>query len=1026
MEINLTQLWWRITSSVVEAYRQVVRLIKKSEPILDEPTLSEPDKNVGAQIDRAHSRLSNFNQSRSQLPAQDNNSKVNLEPVVDSQNPAKTQRVTYSRLANSSNHELELVNEKIGSNMSTNSKKISHQLARSLKKLLSFGKAKTASRRRRSRRRKSRFTEGQRQLQRMKRLRLIAIGLFTMVILGITGFFGAFAYFSRDLPQPGQVVRRDGYSTKIYDRDEQLLYDLFDEEKRIPVNMEDVPEIFKQATVAIEDKDFYKHQGYDLLTILRIPYNVVFKHRVVGGSTLTQQLVKNALLSNDRTISRKFKEIVLSIQIERTFSKDEILAMYLDEAPYGGTAWGVMAATELYFNKPIQELTLLESAFLAGLPQRPSIYSPYSGKADKDGTPYWQVRTSSVLQGMLNQGYIDTEAYNQAIEELPSLTFSQGNLSIQAPHFVFYVKEQLVEMFGEELVEQGGLKVKTTLDMELQDQAQQIVTEEIDSLEDYKITNGASLAMDPQTGEILAMIGSQDYFNTENGGQFNVVTDGLRQPGSSIKPVTYLGLLRQGYTPASMLIDTSTDFRSNENAKAYIPRNYAGGFAGPVSLRNALGSSLNIPAVKALALQGIENFLTLAYDMGFVTLQPTTANMQRFGLAVTLGGAEVHLIDMVTAYSAFANGGLKVEPVSILSVEDSDGNLVYQHRPVGGRRVMSDGEAFLINDILSDNNARLMTFGVNSLLNTGRPIAVKTGTTNDMIDNWTVGWSQNIIIGVWVGNNDNTSMSQVASGVTGASPIWRSTIMAALKMGYEAPAWEKPSEIEQVQVDSISGYQAHDEFPERTDYVIRGTLLSPPDTIHYKAKVCKGESNKLATEARIAGGDYDEREVIDLRREDPLSIDGTNRWMIGIQAWIDAQDDPRYRVPTEYCGDVDDVSVKLEKPRDKDEFDGDEIEVKIKAGSNHGIKKIELYVDGDKRVTAEDDEYKGKLKLNDGQHELYAKAYSRDGKEVKGDVIRIGTGGAPWEKPAPTPTPTPTIIPTLIPTDVPVSPMVTP
>jgi len=300
-----------------------------------------------------------------------------------------------------------------------------------------------------------------------------------------------------------------------------------------------------------------------------------------------------------------------------------------------------------------------------------------------------------------------------------------------------------------------------------------------------------------------------------------------------------------------------------------------------------------------------------------------------------------------------------------------------------------------------------MAFGANSLLNTGKPIAVKTGTTNDMKDNWTIGWSQEIIVGAWVGNNDNTSMKRVASGITGASPIWRETIFAALDVGYEAPAWEKPDSVEEVVIDSISGYPKHDEFPEKKDYAIEGTLPSLPDPIHKKVKVCKGE-NKLATSARIARGDYDKREVIDLRRDDPVSQDGKNRWMEGIQAWIDAQDDSRYDVPTEYCGDEDEISVKLDRPRDKQEFDDEEIEVRIKAGSGAGIKEIELWVDGKLVETIEDDEYKGKIKLDKGQHEVYAKAFSKDDEKAKSAVVRIGTGGASWEKPEPTKAPEPT------------------
>ena len=473
-------------------------------------------------------------------------------------------------------------------------------------------------------------------LKQAELMRLIGIGSLAVVFLGILMFFILFAWYSRDLPKPGQVVRREGFSTRIFDREGKPLYDLFNQELRNPVKLADIPENLQRATVAIEDKDFYKHGGFDFLTILRIPYNFIVRQRVVGGSTLTQQLVKNVLLTSDRTISRKFKEFVLSLQIERKFTKDEILEMYLNEAPYGGAAWGVGAASEMYFDKPVRELNLVEAVILAGLPQRPSAYSPFAGRTDEDGKLLWKLRAEGVLRRMKEDDYITKLEYEDALAELDKIEFATEATDIQAPHFVFYVRDQLEEMFGPEVVEAGGLQVTTTLDLDLQEKSAEIVKNEIESLTDLNITNGAALAMNPQTGEILSMVGSADYFNSEIGGQFNVVTDGLRQPGSSIKPITYLGLIRQGYTPAFMLVDAQTTFTPDENAEEpYIPQNYDGEFRGPVSLRNSLGSSLNVPAVKSLALLGIDNFLELAYDMGFETLAPSEENFKRFGLALT-------------------------------------------------------------------------------------------------------------------------------------------------------------------------------------------------------------------------------------------------------------------------------------------------------------------------------------------------------------------------------------------------------
>ncbi len=863
------------------------------------------------------------------------------------------------------------------------------------------------------------------KLRMIKLLRLFAFACLGAVILGVVAFFVMFAYFSKDLPKPGEVARREGFSSKIYDRNGELLYDLFQEERRNPVTTEQLGTDLKNATVAIEDKDFYKHGGFDFMTILRIPYNIVFRQRIVGGSTITQQLVKNALLTNDRTFARKFKELVLAIQIERKYSKDEILTMYLNENPYGGTAWGVGTAAEIYFNKSVSDLNLVESAFLAGLPQRPTAYSPYSGKTDETGQPLWKLRTTGVLHSMLEQGYITSLQQEQALADLENLTFEKKAFEIKAPHFVFYVRDQLEEMFGEETVNKGGLKVTTTLDLPLHNEAQQIVADELKKLEeskyDYHITNGAAMVLNPKTGEILSMVGSRDYFDTEHGGgQFNVAVDGLRQPGSSIKPITYLAMFQHGYTPATILVDAKTNFVPNSLIKAYEPLNYDGKYRGPVSLRQSLGNSLNVPAVKSLAIVGVDYFLDLAYKMGIRTLEPSPENKQRFGYAVTLGGAEVYMIDLVSAYSAFANGGMKTEPVAILKVEDGAGNLLYEYQPLEGQRVISQEEAFLINHVLSDNSARSAAFGANSLLNTGKAIAVKTGTTNDMRDNWTIGWSQDVIVVTWVGNNDNSAMNRVASGTTGASPIWRKIINAALAKGYQAPDWVIPSGIEEVEVDSLSGYPKHDDFPTKKEYVIRGTLPPSPDPIHQKVKLCRGE-NKLANEARISAGDFDEREFIFLQEVDPISEDGINRWQNGIQAWIDGQDDSRYKVPTEYCGNEDDVSVRLIRPENEKSYSEEDLEVEIQAGSGVGIAKIEIWVDGSLRESIDSSSYKGKIHFGGGQHEIYARAKSRADKWAETSKVKIGTGGQDWKAPEPTPTPAPTAVPTTIPTPTPTS-----
>lgn len=853
---------------------------------------------------------------------------------------------------------------------------------------------------------RSRLSPTEKRIRTIKLIRWLAILSFVGILAGILIFFILFAIVAQSLPKPGEVVRREGFNSKIYDRNGKVLYDLYADERREPVKIAQVPKHLQQATIAIEDKDFYKHGGFDPLTPFRIVYNVVFRRRLIGGSTLTQQLVKNVLLTNERSVTRKFKEFVLAIQIERNFSKEQILEMYLNESPYGGPAYGIGAAAQLYFSKDVSQLNLVESVILAGLPQRPSAYSPYTGKKDTDGTPLWKVRATGVLNQMLSQKYIDKETYDRTLAELDTVQFTKAQTQLQAPHYVFYVREQLEQMFGEDLIARGGLQVTTSLDLELQNKAQQVIKEEIDKVKNLNITNGAVMVLRPTTGEVLTMVGSADYNDQAIDGQFNVAVNGLRQPGSSIKPITYLAMFRKGFTPATMLTDVPTTFQRVPQEKPYQPNNYDGKFRGPVSLRNSLGNSLNVNSVKALAIVGLPSFLDLAHEMGFPTLEPTEENMKRFGLSVTLGGAEVHLIDTVTAYSAFANGGTKVQPVSILKVTDNQGHVLYEYRPVEGPRVISPEEAFLINDILSDNSARTLAFGANSLLNTRKPIAVKTGTTNDRKDNWAIGWSQDFMVGVWVGNSDNTSMKQVASGVSGASPIWRRIVDEMIAKGYKTPDWQVPSGVEQVEVDLISGYPKHDEFASRTEYVIKGTLPSLPDPIHTKLKLCRGE-NKLATDAKIASADYDEKEFIVLREDDPYSQDGINRWQQGIDAWVNGQADEKYKAPTEYCGSTSDVSVRLAKPENERVFTETEIEVEINADSGDGIEKIELWIDGNLRETINNRFYSTKVSLPAGQHEIYAKAKARNGKEATSNVSRIGTGGQDWKKPEPTPSPSP-------------------
>jgi len=829
--------------------------------------------------------------------------------------------------------------------------------------------------------------------------------LLILMGVGIVFLIFLFIWFSKDLPTPSKVVRRDGYSSKVYDRNGQALYDIYDEAKRDPVAFNDIPEYLKQATVAVEDKSFYTHKGVDFLTPLRIIKNVFYFGKITGGSTLTQQLTRNVLLTTDRTVTRKIKELILSIQIDAKYSKDEILGMYLNESPYGGASWGVGPAVEQYFGKTVKDLNLVECAILAGLPQLPSVYSPYSS------TPKAYIdRTNHVLTRMVEDGYISKELSITAMEEVKNYKFAGANSTVKAPHFVFWIKELLAEKYGEAVVEGGGLKITTTLDLELQEQAQKIVSDEIDKAESLGISNGAALILDPINGQVLAMVGSRDYFSDKTDGAFNVTTQALRQPGSAIKPVTYLAGLKKGMTAATMIMDTPVTFQI-AGQKDYGPVNYNGKFNGPMSLRNALGNSINITAVKTLANVGVENMLKLAYDMGMSTLEPTKENLSKFGFAVTLGGAEVKMIELASAYTAFANGGTSMKAIGILKVEDRNGRVLEEYKMPDGKKVMTPQEAFIISNILSDNSARELTFGaVNGLQISGYQVAVKTGTTNEKKDNWAIGWTPNLLSVVWVGNNNNTPMGKVASGVSGATPIWKKIMVYTLPKRNKQD-FSIPDKIVNLEVDKISGYLAHDGFPLRNEYFIDGTQSSVSDPIHMNLKVCKGVTG-LAPPDDVANGNFDYKEFFRFKENDPVSTDGRNRWQEGIDKWISDQSDNGKYFPVEgYCRSDGMVNVGINSPGNESTV-SKQFDIRINTTSLRKIVEVKLWIDGIERKTWTEKPYEITINdLIDGPHTIKVKATDKDGNSQEREA-KIGVNTA-WNA-----TPTPTAGPTNTPTPV--------
>lgn len=842
---------------------------------------------------------------------------------------------------------------------------------------------------------------------------------FSLILFGV-GFLAIlilFVWYAKDLPTPSNVVRREGYTSRIYDRNGELLYDVYKDAKRTPVVWEDIPDYLKKATISVEDKDFYKHQGFDPMAPFRIIKNVFYYGKLTGGSTLTQQLVKNVLLTSERSVTRKIKEFILAVQIEAKYTKDEILLMYLNEAPYGGAAWGVGSASEQYFGKKVNELNLAESVILAGLPQRPNVYSPFS----KTPTAYID-RSAHVLDRMVADGYINQQLSKETLNQIKNYKFFDNKTQILSPHFIFWVRDQLVEKYGEGVVDGGGLKVTTTLDLKLQNEVQKIISEEIDKAEKLGISNGASVVIDPVTGEVLAMVGSRGYFSEKTDGKFNVVTQALRQPGSAIKPVTYLTAIKKGYTAASLIMDTPVTFVSTvPGQKDYSPQNYNGKFNGPMSIRTALGNSINTTAVKMLANVGLKNMLQQAFDMGLTTLEPTSENLSRFGLAVTLGGAEVKMIDLATAYSAFANGGKKVEAMGILKVEDKNGRVLEQFKPIEGKKVMTSQEAFIISNILSDNSAREITFGaVNGLIIPNYQVAVKTGTTNDKRDNWAIGWTPNLLVASWVGNNDNSQMLKVASGVSGASPIWKRIIQ------YEISKRPKqdfpiPDKIISIEVDKISGYASHDGFASKQEYFIDGTQPKINDPIHLKLKVCKGQTG-LATPADVASNNYDEKEFFRFKEDDPVSTDGKNRWQEGINTWINEQPDKdKYFPPENYCRTDGMISVNFDSPSNESTV-GSNFDIKINTQSLVKVTEVKLWVNGEEKKIWNERPFETNLNLSDGTYTLKVRATDRDNHNSESEV-KIGVN-VPWNySPAPTVLPTPTTV--LVTPTLSVSPSIT-
>lgn len=767
----------------------------------------------------------------------------------------------------------------------------------------------------------------------VKNLILAGIALF---LLGTIAFLGLFAFVSRDLPDPNSLtIREVPQSTKIYDRTgEHLLYEISGDEKRTLVELEQIPEYLVQATITAEDRKFYEHNGFDLKGIMRAIFTNVttLDPTGQGASTITQQLVKNAILTNEQTYTRKIKEVLLSIALERRYTKDEIIQLYLNEIAYGSTNYGVESASQAYFEKHVEDLTLAEAATLAALPKAPSTFlnDPERLKARRD----W------ILDSMVELEYITEEERDAAKAEETPVELKLSN--IEAPHFVLWVKEQLEQEYGERTVEQGGLTVITSLDYDKQLIAEEAIKNNVEKRSEvYGFNNSGLIAMDPRNGHILSMVGSADYFNDKIDGQVNTTLRPL-QPGSSMKPIIYTAGFEFGYTPNTILWDTETDFATSTGN--YHPRNYDLSEHGPVTIRKALQGSLNITAVKMLALIGVENGLDFAEKLGYTTFE----DRSNFGLAIVLGGAEVELLEHTAAYATFANDGVYNEPVAILKVEDPKGEVLqeWKEEDANTEQTIDANIARMITNVLSDDSARAYAFGTGSLLTLpGRQVAAKTGTTNDYNDAWTMGYTPELVAGVWTGNTNGSEMFRGSGGSSVAAPVWNEFMRNALA---ETPASSFPAPSipttgksildgkipsETAVIDTASGKLATDRTPERFKEV----------------KTC-GDFHTILHFVNPANplGDAP---------SNPEKNSYYNSWEAGVQAYLAKQNEEAEEtgepimesceLPTE----EDDVHVEKNTPSlsirepSNNENVGRSVAVSLKASAPRGISRIEYYID---------------------------------------------------------------------------------
>jgi penicillin-binding protein 1C len=780
-------------------------------------------------------------------------------------------------------------------------------------------------------------------------------------------------------------------SVRITDRHGRLLYELLPQAggRHAVVPLADIPMALRQATIATEDRGFYRNPGFDLAGMLRalwIDLTASLQQRQLetpaGGSTITQQVARNLLLSpeerTERSLHRKLRELLLAWRLTRQLSKDEILALYLNQTYYGGLAYGVEAAAQTFFGKPVSELDLAESALLAGLPQAPASYNPFTD-------PEAALARQSVVLGLMQRaGFLDAE--QRLLAEREPLVFASTPYPMQAPHFVMMVRAQLDALFTpEEIAQHGGLAVRTTLDLDWQAHAERAVHRQLERLQQsedglgHNVNSAALVALDPADGQILALVGSPDYFDSAHAGAINMAL-APRQPGSALKPILYAAALdpsdgREPWTAATMLLDVSTAFLT-QDGKAYTPANYDLVEHGPVLVREALASSLNIPAVITLDQVGLDGLFELTGKLGITTLQ----DPQSYDLSLALGGGAVRLIELTAAYGAFANGGYRVDPYSILEVTDLQGEALYSAAPPDPPRMLDERLTWLISDILSDDNARQVGFGANSVLRLDRPAAVKTGTTSNFHDNWTIGYTPDLVVGVWAGNPDYQPMREV-SGLTGAAPIWHQ-FMRLVLTGRPELQFVRPEGLVRVEVCALSGLLPTEACPyRRWEWFIEGTQPTQLDALYRRVQI------DIAT-GQLAGADTPAE-----RRRDQVVLDLPPP----ARPWARAQGLTLFSDLQEAAGlsteSVRSAPLRLLSPAQgsvfvlSPGFDSDAQRARLEAVGESGLVQVSLWLDGELLAEFDQPPYEFWWPLTPGQHQAWAEGTGSDGAGVVSERV---------------------------------------